>query len=281
MKKEIHVQNHKITYESHSKGKEKIIFIHGWSSFQFYWSNIIQYYKPFGECITIDLPAHYPAVAPENFKNFSIDDIINIETEAIKKIIGDEKCILIGHSTGGITAMGVAYNLKEQVSKLILVCSVVHGPVTNFLKFYKMAFENNLGGIVSEIQKFLLGVNGSKYISFLPVVHDKFKFFSDPEINSYLEIYNQIFKNISSEIMGEYLIMLDKCDFREKAKELKMPTQIHVGVHDIMVPAEHGFELAKIINHAELVKYESSGHVPTLEEKQKFLSNTLRFLKNE
>lgn len=281
MKNEIFVKNHKLTYEVHSNGKEKIIFIHGWSSFQFYWSNIIQYFKPFGECITIDLPAHFPAIAPENFKNFSLDEIIEIETEAIKKIIGDGKCILIGHSTGGVAAMGVAHNLKSQISKLILVCSVVHGPVNNFLYAYKLAFEKNFGDYVSMAQKFLLGIDLSKYISFLPVVHDKIKFFSNPEINSYLEIYHQKFKSIDPFVMGEYLMMLDKCDFRDKAKDIKIPVQIHVGKFDSMVPMEHGLELAKIIKNAELVVYENSGHVPTLEEKEKFLSNSLRFIKNE
>ncbi len=278
MQKSISIKNHKLSYTTHSEGKEKIILIHGWSSFQFFWSHILEYIKPLGECTTLDLMGHYPAVVPESFASFTVDELIDIQAEAIESISPDEKVTLIGHSLGGMVVLGIAGKYPHLVKKIISICPFASGPVDGFLYPIKLGFEFNLGGLISGLQKLILMSENSMQMFFYLAIHNKKEFFEKKENQEFLKQYHIEYQKLDSKIMGQYLLTVDKADIRHLLENILVPTQIHVGMHDQIVPKENGFEIIELIPNSELITFENSGHTPSLEEKEKFLDTILPFL---
>src|SRR5882762_2877013 len=90
----------RVHYESYGKGKDAVVFIHGWTCDLTFWSGQAPVYKKH-RALLIDLPGHgrseKPDVAytPERFAR-AID--------AVMRDAGVERAVLVGHSMGGPVA---------------------------------------------------------------------------------------------------------------------------------------------------------------------------------
>ena len=47
-----------ISYSYYGKGKELILFVHGWSCDKTYWDNQVEYFRKDYQVVTIDLGGH-------------------------------------------------------------------------------------------------------------------------------------------------------------------------------------------------------------------------------
>lgn len=281
MLQELNIKGHILTYNEHSKGDTTFILINGWSSFQYFWNPVIDFFKPLGRIVTLDLLGHAPARVPEDFNHLEVEELIEIQAEAIRKIADGKKVHLIGHSAGGFVVVGVASKYPELVESVVSICPAVHGPVRGFLYPVKMGYELLQTGLMSFIQKAVMMPFFSMELFFSFAVKDKSEFFERPEIKYFLKKYHQFFQLLDPRIMGIYLLMFDKADLRPYARNVRVPTLILVGKEDRVVPAEQGIELANIIPNAELVVLENSGHVPTLEEREETLGIILDWLREK
>ncbi|MEI8167322.1 MAG: alpha/beta fold hydrolase [Chloroflexales bacterium] len=99
---------HTLTWEEHSPGEHTLIFIHGYSANRTIWLREVRRLACLGRCVTLDLPGHYPAQPPHGYAKLTQEELLDLETRAVKAIIGAGTCTLIGHSTGGLVALGVA-----------------------------------------------------------------------------------------------------------------------------------------------------------------------------
>ncbi len=281
MLQELQINGHVLTYNEHSKGDATFIFINGWSSFQYFWHPIIDFFKPLGRVVTLDLLGHAPARVPENFNHLEVAELIEIQASAIQKIANGKKVHLIGHSAGGFVVVGVAAKYPQFVESVVTICPAVHGPVRGFLYPVKMGYELLQTGLMSFIQKAVMMPFFSMELFFSFAVKDKSEFFERVEIQYFLKKYHQFFQLLDPRIMGIYLLMFDKADLRPLARNVQVPTLVLVGKEDRVVPAEQGIELANIIPNSELAILENSGHVPTLEEREETLGIILDWLREK
>jgi pimeloyl-ACP methyl ester carboxylesterase len=127
-------QGHTLTWQEHSWGTHTLIFIHGYAAARSIWHAEVQACADLGRCVTLDLPGHYPATLPTPYGTLSQEELIAIETAAIRAIVGDSTATLIGHSTGGMVALAVAARLP-QVTRVVSICGVVWGPLGGRLGF--------------------------------------------------------------------------------------------------------------------------------------------------
>lgn len=281
MLREVNVKGHVLTYNEHSQGDTTYILINGWSSFQYFWNPIINFFKPLGRIVTLDLLGHAPAKVPEDFNHLEVEELIEIEAQAIQKIANGKKVHLIGHSAGGFVVVGVAAKYPELVESVVCICPAVHGPVKGFLYPVKIGYELLQIGFMSFIQKTVMMPFFSMELFFSFAVKDKSEFFERPEIKYFLKKYHQFFQSLDPRIMGIYLLMFDKADLRPYAPNVQAPTLILVGKEDHVVPPEQGIELASLIPNSDLVVLENSGHVPILEEREETLGIILDWLRDK
>jgi len=266
--KELSISGHSLAFEEHSTGEHTLVFIHGWSSNQFFWKPILDKFYKYGRVVTFSLPGHYPSRFPENFKSFSQDELVELSAEAMRQIGGGKKLTLIGHSAGGLVSIGIAGKYPELVERLIAICPASHGPIEGALYPLKLGMQFGLSPIMSIVHKMLFYVPMSMKLFFANAVHEHSKFFPNPENKAYLEEYKKHFEKIDSNVMWIYLDLLDKSDIRTLARQVKCPSFFLLGDHDKMVPRTHGVRLSKLVSNSESFVMDC-GHLPTLEEKEK------------
>jgi pimeloyl-ACP methyl ester carboxylesterase len=99
--------------------------------------------SPLGRCVTLDLPGHFPAHAPEDYDCLTQVLLLDLETNAVRQICPTGSITLIGHSTGGLAALDIAARLP-QVKRVISIVGVIWGPLTSLLGFAHFLLRHRL-----------------------------------------------------------------------------------------------------------------------------------------
>jgi pimeloyl-ACP methyl ester carboxylesterase len=87
----------KIHYQSHGKGKEALVLVHGWGCNLNHWRDQIPELAKRTRVIAIDLPGHGLSDKPETKYDM---DLFAAAIEAVMKDTGVERAVLAGHSMG-------------------------------------------------------------------------------------------------------------------------------------------------------------------------------------
>lgn len=107
----------RVAYQESGKGKEAIIFVHGWTSNRDFWAGQTNSY--FGQhTIAIDLPGHGKSDKPK--VNYSIEYFAK-SIQAVMKKTGVKKAVLVGHSMGTPIIRQFYRLYPEQVMALVIV----------------------------------------------------------------------------------------------------------------------------------------------------------------
>ena len=80
----INLGENSFSYEVHSHGEKKIIFLHGWCAAKYFWTPVLEEFLDLGECITMDLLGHYPSRIASGFESFAPEDLYRIQAEGIQ-----------------------------------------------------------------------------------------------------------------------------------------------------------------------------------------------------
>jgi pimeloyl-ACP methyl ester carboxylesterase len=107
----------RVAYQESGKGKEAIIFVHGWTSNRDFWAGQTSGYFP-QHTIAIDLPGHGKSDKPK--VNYSIEYFAK-SIEAVMKKTGVKKAVLVGHSMGTPIIRQFYRLYPEQVMALVIV----------------------------------------------------------------------------------------------------------------------------------------------------------------
>ena len=86
---------HTLTWEEHSPGEHTLLMLHGWSASRRWWWGLLAPLAGLGRCVTLDLPGHYPAQSPPNFR-LTQEQLIDLETAAVRHICGERDLDLSG-----------------------------------------------------------------------------------------------------------------------------------------------------------------------------------------
>jgi pimeloyl-ACP methyl ester carboxylesterase len=269
-----------LTYTKHT-GKKKgplFILIGGWTSAPGYWARNLNFFLERGDVAVLDLVGHFPGDISPNIKHLEFKDFLEAQAKAILYISGKKKSILVGHSTGGMSVLGVAALFPEKVSKVITIAPVVYGPIAGLFKtavllhrvrlgfFFELGFSATQLSENFLIQGFSRGVKNSK------------KFFAQEGMRDYLNRYFPYFKRLSGRNMNMILDMLDRADLRPLMLNYKTPTLLLRTINDPIVPASNSEHLARDHNSIKEVLFNESGHFIHLEEQQVFEEVVGKFL---
>jgi proline iminopeptidase len=200
---------------------------------------------------------------------YTFDALVN-ELEVVrKKVAGDEKVIIVGHSFGGVFAQRYAFTFPEHVDRLVLVSS---GPAKLNRQIATRPFRMLLkhGLPPSDPEKANEYFMGMFETIFKVTFHDEdnYRRFSPgyASYGTYMAVRNSL---------GNY-------DFREDIKRIKAKTLILYGGEAEIETCIEPFQLKlhELIPNSKLVKFEKSGHWSFLEEPEKFQKTVKEFLRD-
>lgn len=223
---------------------------------------------------------------------FNLDKVLGLsaqlaDIERIRRILKQEKLILIGHSYGGFLAALYAVEFPEHVEKMVLIAPA------NVLK---MPIED--GGF-DEIKKFLTEKEKAEFDDFLRGYFDYGKIFSKNEkdlssLNSeYSKFYKAAYKPLglkfpegASEdlsLMGGwmvhamYLSLGLKYDLTEELKKVPAPVLVLHGEKDLM-PVKANQKYADLFPQGQLKTLPDVTHFPFLEDPHGFAEIVKNYL---
>ena len=206
------------------------------------------------------------AKAIEPYQMSLIEAVLDLEE--IRKVLGYEKWIFAGHSTGGMIGILYGIHFSNSLNSLILVGTsareytlssedCIYNPdhpknkrMLELLSFLKVE-------TVSESDKELLTKERTKLSLYNPGNYDEY--FS-PHIK----------KNISSKRLDFFNRELSIYDVTRQLEKITTNTLIICGRYDVQCPIQFSVEMSQLIPNNNFIIFEYSNHYPFLEERDKF-----------
>jgi pimeloyl-ACP methyl ester carboxylesterase len=108
----------RVHYQNYGKGKEAIVFIHGWLSNLTFWRANIPAFAAEKRVIALDLPGHGASDKPA--VKYSMD-LYARAVDAALKDAGVERAVLVGHSMGTPVARQFYRLLPQKTQALVIV----------------------------------------------------------------------------------------------------------------------------------------------------------------
>src|SRR6185503_11087712 len=91
------LDGNRVHYKSYGKGRDALVFVHGWTCDMSFWSDQIPAFVNQTRVIAIDLPGHGKSDKPDI--TYSMD-LFARAVDAVLKDAGVARAVLVGHSMG-------------------------------------------------------------------------------------------------------------------------------------------------------------------------------------
>jgi proline iminopeptidase len=213
------------------------------------------------------------------------------DIERIRRILGHERLILVGHSYGGFLASLYAAEFPEHVEKMVLIAPagvlkmpIEEGEGFEKIKDYlsekqKVEFDDflsryfNYGNIFTKSEKDLSILN-SEYI----------KHFAAALESRGLELPDQEMEDLALSggwmVHALYLSLGLKYDLRDELKKVSMPVLVLHGEKDMM-PVKASQEYADLLPNGEIYMIPEVTHFPFVEKPREFARIVRDFFTNK
>lgn len=206
------------------------------------------------------------------------------DIERIRRILNEDKLILIGHSYGGFLASLYAAEFPEQVEKLILVAPA---PLIKM----PMAAES----LFDSIERKLPESEKNNYELFIKRYFDYKNIFKNSDedlvsLNNELGKYYMMAledEQVSLPVNGKsggwmiqalYLSAGQKYDYTEAISEAQVPTLIVHSGNDMVQTKEASEVYLNVFPHSEFVTIEDAGHMSFYDQPEIFAKHLKAFL---
>src|SRR5438067_4467956 len=113
----------RVHYESYGKGKDAVVFIHGWACDLTFWRLQAPVYKKH-RSLLIDLPGHGQSDKPD--VSYTQERFARA-VEAVMRDAGVERAVLVGHSMGGPVALTFVRLFPAKAKALVMVDAFIPG----------------------------------------------------------------------------------------------------------------------------------------------------------
>ena len=242
-----------------------IVLIHGWPlshrMFEYQAAGIVNHGN---RVVAIDLRGYGDSDKPWEGNDY------DTWADDIGKVIKDRNlkdATLAGFSMGGAIAMHyVATHNDNRVTKLALLAAA--GPCL-------IKKPDNPGGVPSQIWDQFIAAEMADRAQFKHEFNKNF--FANPVSAELNRWFAAIGMQVDAHASLRGLEELGSRDLRNEISNIKIPTRIFHGVKDRIVPFAMAEVQIRLIEGAQIVRFENSGHGLFLDESDKFFEELLKF----
>lgn len=260
-----------------NEGEPCLVFIHGvLASVNFWLDSVPPGFKSDRAWYSLSLPAHHPSRVPVGFAAEQVNEqwFFEVMNGALKALLGDRKAILIGHSTGGFSALNLAIHDAPNVVGIISVAGFHSGrwggvegllvKLAGLGQWARGLFSANirLAGKSLVIQRIFARL----------LAHDRRAY--QASLLSQRMIEN-IRPNVSQQDPAALFPLFNgigRLEIADQLHHIKLPCYLFIGTHDPVVPAAQSLWLAGEIRHAKTVVFGNVGHMPFMEATEAYFT---------
>jgi pimeloyl-ACP methyl ester carboxylesterase len=262
MMKSIQFRNVQLSFWDSGSGPA-VILTHGFPLDHRMWAAQIPVLEKFCRVIAVDLPGYGSSPLPNeplSIKGYA---------EAVAAIMAAEKieqATLVGLSMGGYVGWEYAAHFPQSVSRLVACNTRAAGDNVATAKARKISAQN-------------VRDNGTTAL-----VTDMLNRLVAPQTQTdSLEVIAQIRTMMNSatpeSVSATLLALADRADNRSILPQLKIPVLVVAGEFDAITPAEEMREMSTTLEHASFKIVPGCGHLPPMEQPERFNDVLVDFLK--
>ncbi|MEU6217879.1 alpha/beta fold hydrolase [Streptomyces sp. NPDC047022] len=230
-----------------------LVFVHGWTANRHRWDHQLEHFSQKRRVIRLDLRGH----GESGGSGARTIEALARDVLALLDHLEVDRFVLIGHSMGGMIAQTVALAHPERVERLVLVGSIS-----------RMVYSRGRALLMSASTKvpFKLFIAANIQRAFAPG-------YPREEIREYIKGSSATPREV---VMTCYGAMRD-FDVLDRVGEIRVPTLIVHGYHDIQLPVRQMLRMAKAYPDAE-VRIIDAGHELPVEKPAELTEVLDRFL---
>ena len=252
-----------------------LVFIHGvLASVNFWLDSVPLEIKENRAWYSLSLPAHHPSTVPADFAPGQVNEqwFFEVMNGALKALLGDRKAIIIGHSTGGFSALNLAINDAPNVVGIVSVAGFHSGhwggvegllvKLAGLGSWAKGLFASNikLAGKSPLIQWVFASL----------LAHDRRAYRASPLSERMIENIRPNVQAQDPSALFPLFSGIGSLEIADQLGRISIPTYIFSGTHDPVVPASQSLLLAGEIKHARSVVFSNVGHMPFMEDTETY-----------
>lgn len=250
------------------------IFIHGITSTIHFWTvGQIPLFAEKHRWYSLSLPGHYPAAFPRNFQGEELTPelIARVLRKAIRHLVGEQRVILVGYSTGAFAALAIAAQFPEMVERLICIAGFAQGRWTGALGMSQWMVRRGgwLGRAYYKSSYFMLGKSESLLRMGMNVyLADRRAAYANPGYRQMTALSFPHLSKLDHNAMILWFQKMPEADIRNLLPSVTAPTLVMAGTKDPIVPPSQARLIADAVPQSQLVMLDGAGHMPMLERSQ-------------
>ncbi|TQK42591.1 pimeloyl-ACP methyl ester carboxylesterase [Streptomyces sp. SLBN-118] len=212
-----------------------LVFVHGWTANRHRWDHQMAHFAPKRRVIRLDLRGHGDS---SGSGSRTIGELAE-DVLALLDHLQVDRFVLVGHSMGGMIAQTIALGHPERIERLVLVDSIS-----------RMTYSRGRGLLMaaSTLAPFKLFVAANIQRAFAPG-------YPRDEIREYIRASSAT----SREVVMTCYAAMRGFDVLDRVGEIRTPTLLVHGYHDIQLPVSQMLRMAKAYPNA-LVRIVDAGH---------------------
>ncbi|WP_329331929.1 alpha/beta hydrolase [Streptomyces sp. NBC_00663] len=231
-----------------------LVFVHGWTANRHRWNHQLAHFAEKRRVIRLDLRGHGESGGA------GVRTIAELANDVLALLdhLGIERCVLVGHSMGGMIAQTITLAHPERVERLVLVNSIG-----------RMTYSRGRGLLmgVSTLVPFKLFVATNIQRAFAPG-------YPREEIRAYIKASADTPREVVMTLYGA----MRAFDVLDRVGEISVPTLMIHGYHDIQLPVRQMLRMAKAYPDAE-VRIIDAGHELPVEKPEELTRALDRFVR--
>lgn len=272
VEKTVDVEGHKARYLTAGEGPP-LVLLHGVGTSSGEWSRVLPDLAR-NHCVyAIDLPGYDGSYEPSDYSPAFTASFVGSFLDAV----GVERAVVVGNSFGGLVALHLALSEPARVSTLVLSDSAGLGRAVNPAM---VAFSSpGAGGLAKTLAKTRLGAAQRSLHRALLLfarpwqiprkwIKDQYKLAQLPNFTD--ATLASLRNTVGATGQREVLL--------ERLPELRMPTLIVWGVEDRLLPYSQAKEAVTLVQDGSLELIPNCGHLPHVEQPERFVSVLDQFL---
>ncbi len=251
-----------------------VFFLHGIAGSIYFWTpELTSPFHDLGPCYSLSLPGHFPAAFPKDFPAdcLTAELIARLVSSAIRKIVGNKKVLLVGHSTGGFAALSVAIYDPDAVAGIISIAGFSQGQWTGALGLNQwFVRQGPLGRSVFKTV-YRLGKYPALFRMFWQVyANDHISLLKSPHFDGVINSSFLPLQRLDLDAMVTYFAVMPRTDITSCLSKIAVPTCLIVGDKDPIVPPKQSVTIAEKVASAKLAIIKGSGHLPFFERPMEY-----------